>query len=400
MPGFAVVDFETTGLFPGGHDRVVEVAVVHVDPQGRLGDRWDTLVNPGRDLGPQRIHRIQASEILHAPTFSQIAPKLVELLSGRVIVAHNASFDVRFLLAELERAGYDGWFQLESLCTMQLARDFLPGAGRSLADCCDAFDIELDGAHRASVDALATAQLLEQYILHNPMWDGWSDLLARADVEWPELLGPEVAWHPRAAQPSETKSFLERITIKLPEHAGPAEHLNYLALLDRCLVDRNISAHEADSLVELAESMDISRSTCIDLHHQYFEDLTAIAWADGVLTTDEIEDLSAVAQLLGISMDLIASAMLPRSVVAAPARSSFALAPGDLIVLTGEMQRSREEWHVELVQLGYIPWNAVTKKVRLVAAADPDSLSGKARKARDYDIVVVDEAGLARLIRA
>ena len=70
MPGsgFAVIDFETTGLFPGGHDRVVEVAVVHADPHGTITGRWDTLVNPGRDLGPQSIHRIRAADVLDAPT--------------------------------------------------------------------------------------------------------------------------------------------------------------------------------------------------------------------------------------------------------------------------------------------------------------------------------------------
>jgi DNA polymerase III epsilon subunit-like protein len=98
-PGFAVLDFETTGLFPGGHDRVVEVAVVHVDDVGRVTGQWETLVNPQRDLGAQHIHGIRSADILEAPTFAAIAPHLVDLLGGRVLVAHNASFDVRFLLA-------------------------------------------------------------------------------------------------------------------------------------------------------------------------------------------------------------------------------------------------------------------------------------------------------------
>jgi DNA polymerase-3 subunit epsilon len=57
--GFAVVDVETTGLFPGSH-RVAEIAIVHVDPEGNVTDRWETLINPQRDLGPQRIHGIRA----------------------------------------------------------------------------------------------------------------------------------------------------------------------------------------------------------------------------------------------------------------------------------------------------------------------------------------------------
>jgi DNA polymerase-3 subunit epsilon len=76
----------------------------------------------------------------------------------------------------------------------------------------------------------------------------------------------------------------------------------------------------------------------------------------------------------------------------------FHLAPGDLIVLTGDMARSRDDWQRELRERGFVPWDAVTKKVKLVAAADPDSLSGKARKARDYGIPIVSEAGLTALL--
>jgi DNA polymerase-3 subunit epsilon len=62
------------------------------------------------------------------------------------------------------------------------------------------------------------------------------------------------------------------------------------------------------------------------------------------------------------------------------------------------MIRTRESWETALIAHGFTPWNAVTKKVRLVVAADPDSLSGKARKARDYGITIVDEPGLERLL--
>jgi DNA polymerase-3 subunit epsilon len=77
----------------------------------------------------------------------------------------------------------------------------------------------------------------------------------------------------------------------------------------------------------------------------------------------------------------------------------FRLVEGDLIVLTGDMARSRDDWQRELRERGFVPWDAVTKKVKLVAAADPDSLSGKARKARDYGIPIVSEAGLADLLK-
>ena len=388
-PGFAVIDFETTGLFPTRHDRVVEVAVVHVDPTGEITGQWDTLINPNRDLGPQHIHGIRAADILDAPTFEDIAPDLINLLDGRVVVAHNASFDAGFLIAELERVGH--WPVFEKLCTMQLAREFIPGAGRSLQDCCDAYGIPLDGAHRASVDALATAQLLGAYMTSEP-------LFKRAQPSsWTIPPSTGVVWKPRPSSDEQPKSFIERITVKLPEFSGPADHLDYLALLDRCLLDVHISAHEADSLVALAQQTGISRTTCEALHHEYFEQLIAIAWSDGVLTDDEVAQLIAVADALGIAADVVESAMIPRSVSPATV-ATFALVAGDYVVLTGDMVRPRDEWHGDLTQRGFVPWSAVTKKVKLLAAADPDSLSGKARKARDYGIPIVGEDGLRKLL--
>ena len=70
---FAVVDFETTGILPSYHHRVVEIGVTHVEDDGTISSRWETLINPERDLGPQRIHGIHAADVLDAPTFSDVA---------------------------------------------------------------------------------------------------------------------------------------------------------------------------------------------------------------------------------------------------------------------------------------------------------------------------------------
>ena len=64
------------------------------------------------------------------------------------------------------------------------------------------------------------------------------------------------------------------------------------------------------------------------------------------------------------------------------------------------MTPSRDVWQAELSGLGFVPWAASTKNVKLVVAADPDSLSGKARKALDYGSATVDERGLKALIDA
>ena len=417
-PGFAVIDLETTGLFSAGDDRVIELAVVHVSDRGHLEGRWETLVNPGRDL-PRRDsaradgQRFSPADILGAPTFAQVAPRLAELLSGRVLVGHNVGFDLGFLRAELDRAGHPVPADPVSLCTMQLARDFLPGAGRSLADCCAALDIDLDGAHRASVDALATARLLAAYIEAADAPEFWfAHLSAAVEQAWAAASTEKgagdvgtAAWCTRSvsAHPLAAASFLERIVARLPNVAGPGEYVDYLGLVDRCLLDQRFSAREGQALTHLAGQLGLGAATVQSLHRQYFAALTEIAWSDGILTASELTDLAAVGMLLDQPTAVIAVALdetrqqNPAPVGHAQVGPGFALQPGDLVVLTGEMSRVRSDLERDLARQGLVPWRAVTKKVKLLVAANPDSLSGKARKARDYGIPIVDEATLARL---
>ena len=124
--GYTVIDTETTGLSPTTHHRIVELSVVYVSPRGDIQDRWSTLINPGRDVGPTHIHGITASDVLGAPTFSEIAPYVLRALSGRILVAHNAAFDARFLASELVDSGLplDG-LDVPTLCTMRWSSWFL-----------------------------------------------------------------------------------------------------------------------------------------------------------------------------------------------------------------------------------------------------------------------------------
>ena len=146
--GFAVVDVETTGLAPGGGHRIVEIAVVRCLPDGSVEDSWHSLLDPGRDPGPVHVHGLRPEDLAGAPSFADVAGDVAELLSGRIVVAHNARFDISFLRAEFERTGVvpPAW---PALCTMELL-DRLPGAndrpGRSLADACAAFGVDVGPA--------------------------------------------------------------------------------------------------------------------------------------------------------------------------------------------------------------------------------------------------------------
>lgn len=406
-PGFAVIDLETTGLSPGAHERIVELAVVHTDEHGTITGEWETLVNPQRHVGAEHVHGIRAADLIDAPAFADIADDLVDLLSGRVLVAHNARFDRGFLAAEFARSRHPLPDDAPALCTMQLARDIIPGAGRSLADCCAAFDIPLENAHRALVDAHATAELLGGYIASTDREFWYAHIDRALSVGWPALteVSSRERWVARGMSAASVP-FLQRIAERLPDFSGPIEHVEYLALLDRCLIDRQLSEHESRQLVALAGELGIGRDTAARLHAEYLDQLGAVAWADGVLSATEVADLAAVAALLQVPDALLTAALAPRLSAAVPPSTvdavltfgAFTLPPGSTVVLTGDMSRPRADLEVALASAGYRVVGAVSKKVSLVIAADPDSLSGKARKARAYGIPVVGEDYFGRLL--
>lgn len=396
---YAVFDLETTGLVTGMHDRVIEVAVVHVAETGEVTDEWVTLVNPRRDLGPQHIHGIRAADVLRAPPFAQIAGHLAGLLRNRIPVAHNIGFDTRFLVAEYARLGaFVPLTTDRGLCTMGLASQLLPGAPRNLHGCTAAAGISLNEAHSALHDARATAALLGHYlnlVAHPPAWIGLSHLAKSA--EWPTL--PESAATAVTRRPlgHHEDHFLARLVDQMPRVPDPPEADSYLWLLDRALIDRHISATEADALCEHAENLGITRSTAMALHADYLRALARAAWQDGTVTADERSDIEHVAALLGLTAADAYRALdqarfdIPTDPRADTKLDAFTLTPGDLIVLTGQMHTPRDEWSDRARSAGLEVSANVTKKVRLVVAADPDSLSGKARKARDYGIPVVTE---------
>ena len=398
---YAVIDLETTGLRPGWHDKVVEVAVVHLDATGTVAHEWCTLVNPGRDLGPQHIHGIRTAEVLDAPSFSQIAGHLAQLLAGRVLVAHNLRFDGPFLAAEYQRIGVPAPLDPgQGLCTMALAAQYLPGAGRSLADCCARAGLDLVHAHSALHDAQAAAGLLAYYLRRAGQPPPWADLLAVATrAAWPALPATPVRPVGRGGAEEPAAHFLSRLVTQLPR-AGNRDADAYLDLLDQALLDRHLSATETRALLEFAGSVGLGRAQVIELHEQYLSALVAAALADGVVTGAERADLERVTKLLGLEPAHLDKALHNPPTTAATKLGGFSLSPGDIVVFTGQLGEPREVWEERATAAGLVAAQSVTKRTRLVVAADPDTLSGKARKARDYRIPIVDVATFQRLATA
>jgi len=160
---FAVVDVETTGGRPGRGDRITEIAVAVV--QGKHVELlFEQLVNPGRPIprGPVQISNITDAMVRNCPEFPAVVDDVLSVLAGRVFVAHNVSFDWRFVSWELKRArglGLDG----PRICTIGLARRLVPGLkSRSLDSLAYYFGCDIQQRHRAGPDAFATARILQR----------------------------------------------------------------------------------------------------------------------------------------------------------------------------------------------------------------------------------------------
>ncbi|MDN5682638.1 exonuclease domain-containing protein [Corynebacterium glyciniphilum] len=406
---FAVVDVETTGF--SNRDRVLEVAVVHADPDGTVTDRWTTLVNPHRDIPNTRIHGISGSDLVHAPTFADIASELAEQLSGRVFVAHNAPFDTRLLGAEFTRLGVTGSpFSDAFLCTQTLTGALLPTSGRSLSTALAAAGITNAHAHAALGDAEATAELLQHYLATNRgTVEAFLHGIRPFDLPIAELgTGSGAALCPRTGNASGSVAtrdgrWLNQLASGVPL-AGRANVDEYLDLLGVAMLDRELSVHETRQLTACATDLGIGRDEARELHTGFVRQLAVLAWADGTVTPEEREDIITVATALGVAEDEVARLLdSPADVSIIPTgggrggSAGLQLAPGDRVTFTGATEIPRDVWEARATDAG-LDVGGVKKSSALLVAADPDSFSRKATKARDLGIPVVSEAGFARLL--
>jgi DNA polymerase-3 subunit epsilon len=161
---FVVTDTETTGVSPS-EDRVIEIGAVKICGD-RVVDRFSSLINPLRSI-PGRITRltgISTGMVFDQPTAEAVLPDFRRFLGDAVFVAHNLSFDWRFINAELDRCNHDV-LENESLCTLRLARRVLRGLrSKGLSSLSDYYGIRIDHRHRALDDAEATGIILTRLV--------------------------------------------------------------------------------------------------------------------------------------------------------------------------------------------------------------------------------------------
>ena len=167
-----VLDFETTGLSPNAGDRAIEIGAVRIEG-GKVTDRFQELMNPGRrvDSFIESYTGITNVMLADARPCGDVMRDFADFINGYNMVAHNASFDARFLDAELARisAGYSGQFA----CSMLAARRIYQQApDHKLGTLVDYMNIPVEGVfHRALYDSEMTAKL-------------WLSMLAEVQQEY------------------------------------------------------------------------------------------------------------------------------------------------------------------------------------------------------------------------
>ena len=163
---FCVFDLETTGINVS-KDRIVEICILKVNPDAsRESKTW--LVNPEMPIPKEstEVHGITDEKVKNAPTFKEIAPKILEMIAGSDLGGFNSNrFDVPLLAEELLRAGLD--FDLSKFKLVDAQTIYHKMEPRNLTAAYQFYcKKDLENAHSAEADVLATFEVLDAQVGH------------------------------------------------------------------------------------------------------------------------------------------------------------------------------------------------------------------------------------------
>ncbi len=160
-----VLDTETTGLDPLRGDRLVEIGCIEIFNRMPTGQAFHRYMNPERDMPAEAfaVHGLSTEFLAGKPLFAEVVDEFLEFIGDSPLVIHNASFDVSFINAELDRIKRPAISRERLVDTLLLARRKHPGVSNRLDDLCSRYAI--DNSRRTKHGALLDAELLaEVYI--------------------------------------------------------------------------------------------------------------------------------------------------------------------------------------------------------------------------------------------
>src|ERR1700750_619737 len=160
-----VLDTETTALDPLRGDRLVEIGCVRIFNRIPTGQTFHVYINPERDMPKEAfdVHGLSSEFLADKPLFTGVVDAFLEFIGDAPLVIHNASFDISFINAELERIKRPAISRERLVDTLLLARRKHPGVSNRLDDLCSRYAI--DNSRRTKHGALLDSELLaEVYI--------------------------------------------------------------------------------------------------------------------------------------------------------------------------------------------------------------------------------------------
>ena len=157
---YCVLDIETTGL-SFRTNKITELGAV-IYKNGEVIEEFEHFVNPEMPIPEEvvEVTHITDEMVKDAPTIEEILPKFLEFIGDRVIVAHNADFDVGFIKYYAEQLGY----KLENtyIDTLRLAKDLFPDYKKyKLGIIAEKLGIKVDVAHRALDDVITLVKVFK-----------------------------------------------------------------------------------------------------------------------------------------------------------------------------------------------------------------------------------------------
>ena len=155
-----VFDTETTGLDPARGDRLIEIGCIEIYNRIPTGREFHRYLNPERDIHPDAaaVHGLTLDFLKDKPLFAAVADEFLDFVGDAQLVAHNATFDVSFINAELARLAKPALASHRVVDTLALARRRNPAGPNSLDALCKRFGV--DNSKRTKHGALMDAVLL------------------------------------------------------------------------------------------------------------------------------------------------------------------------------------------------------------------------------------------------
>ncbi len=157
-----VLDTETTGLDPLRGDRLVEIGCVEIFNRMPTGQTFHRHINPERLVAAEAlaVHGLSNEFLADKPLFADVVEEFLAFIGDAPLVIHNASFDIGFINAELDRLKLPPITRERLVDTLLLARRKHPGVSNRLDDLCSRYSI--DNSHRTKHGALLDAELLAE----------------------------------------------------------------------------------------------------------------------------------------------------------------------------------------------------------------------------------------------